>query len=234
MYELDAPATLIASCISASLASNGESTVDTVIATCASPCPTDSVYPEYTITHRDGSSWGGQHTVSGTTTSWGCRLGDENGAYDQDPRSANGGSCYHVTAGPGEKLEHNGTSTDINRCWREIRSRQMLVRAGLDEWHKVMPAGAQTVPPRQAAEEYSAFLKSENCLAVTGSKAIAGTAPATTTTEPLKTGSAAGQSAATSTKVPGGARAGGRRLFVLGVPAVIALLHLHVYLPYVG
>lgn len=120
----------------------------TLLVTCAPGSGCQTNFPEQTISHLKGSSWAGQYTISGTTTSWGCNLG----RGSDDTLSDQGGWCYAATAGPGsEEMEmpmpsqaqkgkgNKDKSSAVNTCWVETRSKLVFVTAGMEKWSIVEP-----------------------------------------------------------------------------------------------
>lgn len=184
LYDALAPPTVVASVIEGR-SLEGEELYFTAIVTCPSPCK-DADFPKQTVSYLTGSSWAGEKTVDGTTTSWGCRLGGS--APNKE------GECYVATAKDGETINHNGTSTSVDNCFVEHRSKMMFVTAGFDEYFNVM------IPSTHELEEemsgWYSYLSSLSCPATaTETPGLSSTAGATTggavkTSEgPEKTGS---------------------------------------------
>lgn len=124
LYDTDHPVSLEASVVAA------DRSHSTYIVTCPSTCET-SDFPEQTITHIGGSSWLGERTWDGTTTRWGCRLG--NGG--RDILADQYGWCSAVTATKGEATEFP-KSTAVNTCYVSIRSVPAIITAGMDKIYK--------------------------------------------------------------------------------------------------
>ncbi|OAA63862.1 hypothetical protein ISF_04571 [Cordyceps fumosorosea ARSEF 2679] len=160
LYDKDAPATVIASVVTAIPQPSGWSGPADYIefrVTCALPfCPANS-FPPQTVTQRQGSVWGGHHVVAGTITAWDCRLGrsgdDDEGDY---------GSCYTTTLPPtGRPVPTTGRYTRVGTCDVDARSKMMFVTAGFNEYFKVMPA--ETGPPIDLPSAITSVLRSAHC-----------------------------------------------------------------------
>lgn len=249
MYNTDVPQPVVASVVTAVEGDpdtgSGPAAYIEFIVTCASAiCPSDSSFPEQTITQRGGSSWGGHHVVGSATTSWGCRLGST--AAD-DPQ---GGECRTTTLSAGEVLttETPGPYTDpgwdytplangttaIDHCYEPRHTKLMVVTAGFDEYFKVMPPDTRGVQAWMDA--VSSDISSKGCKATT--REATGSEPTQTGSTAVETGSKTGsESAATTGSKSGSAStpsptdsAGssvGRSLAMLfGASALAALLQL--------
>ncbi|KAJ4322604.1 hypothetical protein N0V84_004741 [Fusarium piperis] len=163
LYDTDHPASIEASVVAA------DRSHSTYIVTCPSSCA-PSAFPEQTITHIEGSSWLGERTWDGTTTRWGCRLG--NGG--SDILTDQYGWCSAVTAAKGEVTEFP-KSTAVNTCYVSIRSVPAIITAGMDKIYE----DSGYIEPKLDAEAFNSLYKAElssmGCLTT-----------ATTTTEESK------------------------------------------------
>lgn len=193
LYDAAAPATVVASIIEGR-SETYEELFFTALVTCPSPCQ-DSAFPEQTVTYLTGSSWAGELTVDGTTTSWGCRLGDD----DSQVTEGVSGECYTAIAGPGETIDHNGTSTHVDNCFVSMRSKMMVVTAGFEEYDKVMPSA--TFPIDEVVSSRSSRLSELGCPATTATEAAASSAPTGVAT---KTSNAPGQTQSSDSTTPSG------------------------------
>ncbi len=186
IYDASAPPTVVASVIEGR-SQTFEELYFTAIVTCPSPCK-DADFPEQTVTYLTGSSWAGERTVDGTTTSWGCRLGSVQSA------SANlkEGECYVATAKDGETINHSGTSTSVDNCFVEHRSKMMIVTAGFDEYFSAMPDSTHDIDEEMAA--WTSYLSGLSC------PATATATPTPTPTAAASTGGAVKTSGVTADK----------------------------------
>ncbi|KAJ6786515.1 hypothetical protein PWT90_09430 [Aphanocladium album] len=194
LYDKDAPATVIASIATARPEDDVIGSAAAYIeyhVTCASPCPSD--FSPQIVTQKSGSIWGGQLTVSGTTTAWDCDLGILN---NED----NHGHCYTTTLKSGEPIPTTGSYTTVGTCQVLANSRMMFVTAGFDEYFKV------NIPQTGSPENYPSYITAEmneaNC-----TKSAVPTASPTGSPTPTPTSSTEGASAtgsqSTASPTPG-------------------------------
>ena len=196
IYDAAAPATVVASVIEGR-SETWEELFFTALVTCPSPCQ-DSAFPEQTVTYLTGSSWAGELTVDGTTTSWGCRLGDD----DSEVTQGVGGDCYAATAGPGETIDHDGTSTSVGNCFVSLRSKMMVVTAGFEEYDKVMPSA--TFPIDEVVSYRSSRLSELGCSATTSTAATEAAASSAATGGATKTSNGPGETQTLASNTPSG------------------------------
>lgn len=247
VLDPNAPLSLVGSVIEAR--TEDSERYATVLVTCApgSGCPTD--FPEQTITHLKGSSWAGEYAISGTTTTWGCDLGQ--GSDDTLPDQ--GGWCSSATVASAEEMgltdrsTRTGTNTRtrteaaVNTCFVDARSKLVFVTAGNDKWSIVEPT-KPTLPPESYLKKRLEWLKSLHCpmtmSASTTGEATAGTS-ARTITKPPVTATGISSAASSALQTPssaattassgavGGCVAGSKKTglvaMLLGASALVAL-----------
>ncbi|CAG9947685.1 unnamed protein product [Clonostachys rosea f. rosea IK726] len=87
--------------------------------TCASSCASTD-FPEQTITHISGSSWAGNHVISGSRTSWDCNLAEQ--------------QCAMTTVKADEfSAELPTKSESVDTCYMQSHSVMVVVTGGTDK-----------------------------------------------------------------------------------------------------
>lgn len=191
LYDTDHPVSVEASVVAA------DSSHSTYLVTCPSSCAS-SAFPEQTITHIEGSSWLGERTWDGTTTRWGCRLG--NGG--RDTLTDQYGWCSAATAAKGEAIEFP-KPTAVNTCYVSVRSVAGVVTAGMDKIYKDRGYLEPALDADAWVSLYPAALSSMGCLPMTTTTTITGesksTAEATKEGDGSKTARETGSAAEATT-----------------------------------
>ncbi|KAH7160305.1 hypothetical protein B0J13DRAFT_540937 [Dactylonectria estremocensis] len=127
LYDTNHPASIAASVVAVDTSSS------TYVVTCPSSCVA-SDFLEQTITHIAGSSWAGERTWEGTTTSWGCNLG----TGGDDVLSDQYGECSATTVSGGKTKGDVGESS-VNSCFVIARSVPAYITDGMDKVYAVHP-----------------------------------------------------------------------------------------------
>ncbi|CAH0019858.1 unnamed protein product [Clonostachys rhizophaga] len=87
--------------------------------TCASSCASTD-FPEQTITHISGSSWAGNHVISGSRTSWDCNLAEKR--------------CAMTTVKAKESNAELPTQSESGTtCYMQSHSVMVVITAGTDK-----------------------------------------------------------------------------------------------------
>ncbi|CAH0046571.1 unnamed protein product [Clonostachys solani] len=87
--------------------------------TCASSCASTD-FPEQTITHISGSSWAGNHVISGSRTSWDCNLAEQ--------------QCAMTTVKADESSAELPTQSGaMDTCYMQSHSVMVVITGGTDK-----------------------------------------------------------------------------------------------------
>ncbi|KAF7539747.1 hypothetical protein G7Z17_g12353 [Cylindrodendrum hubeiense] len=184
LYDTNHPASIEASVVAA----NSES--QTFIVTCPSPCAS-SDFPEQTITHVSGSSWAGERTWEGVTTSWGCNLGS--GGSDTIPDQ--NGECNATTINGGD-IRGVIREKAVNSCFVAARSVPAYITGGMDKMYDIYPYYASSIDAEGWISFKSEDLASMGCSVATTEEI---TEVEATTTKPSAPESTAEDSKSTAT-----------------------------------
>ncbi|KAH7136454.1 hypothetical protein EDB81DRAFT_79830 [Dactylonectria macrodidyma] len=237
LYDTNHPASIAASVVAADTSSS------TYVVTCPSSCAA-SDFPEQTITHIAGSSWAGERTWEGATTSWGCNLG----TGGDDVLSDQYGECSATTVFEGETKGHVGESA-VNSCFVIARSVPAYITDGMDKVYAVHPYYMSSLDAEGYISANSEEMASLGCVitatetgtdlattkaSATGSAAERSestTAPETTSHAVVETSGESGETAAsTSASTETDAPSGSSRVSV-NLAALVGLLLLGTWLP---